>query len=181
VAKEDVRPSIQEKKPVQEDKRLSIKKDELDKPLLKQTVKEEPSKLDLSIKDKGDEDLENIMRDLDLKTTPVVAVPEKPPRAKPIQTERPKAVAVITPSKIVTAKKTTRPDFIDSELLWSAITQLPRGLPSWFTGREMDDIVNDLMNAEYREIEDEIHVKLGRDWYYGDPRRLGEYLQRIRK
>ena len=74
---------------------------------------------------------------------------------------------------------TTLPDGVTRQVLWDALTQLPRGLPGRFAGREMDQIVDELLKSEYREVEGEVQVKLGRHWYYGDPSRLGEYLQKV--
>ena len=61
------------------------------------------------------------------------------------------------------------------------LTSLPRGLPSTLWGRDMDDLSKDLVEAEYSHTPDgDVIVKLGKKWYFGDPKDLGTYLQQFK-
>jgi len=64
------------------------------------------------------------------------------------------------------------------EQILQTLSSLPRGLPSTLWGREMDDLSKDIVDAEYSHTpEGDVIVKLGKKWYFGDPKDLGTYLQ----
>jgi hypothetical protein len=63
-------------------------------------------------------------------------------------------------------------------MMLDKLTSLPRGLPSGLWGKDMDELAENIMNGEFSASPDgDPVVKLGRKWYYGDPKDLGNFLQ----
>jgi predicted GH43/DUF377 family glycosyl hydrolase len=98
------------------------------------------------------------------KATAVVAKVVPKATAKPAE---PKAKTVTIEDKTYT-----------QEQILHSLTSLPRGLPSTLWGMDMDELASELMIAEYSHNPDgDVIVKLGKKWYFGDPKELGNYLQ----
>jgi len=66
----------------------------------------------------------------------------------------------------------------NQEQILQTLTSLPRGLPSTLWGMDMDELASELMIAEYSHNNNgDVIVKIGKKWYFGDPKELGNYLQ----
>jgi hypothetical protein len=66
-------------------------------------------------------------------------------------------------------------------LIMKVLTGLPRGLPSDLWGKDLEELAEEISNAEYGEGEDgDVVVKIGKRWYYGDISDISNYLQRYK-
>lgn len=62
------------------------------------------------------------------------------------------------------------------------LSNIPRGLPGSLSGRSMDELAEELVMAQFAETEDgDTIVKLGKKWYFGDPKQADTYLQPFKK
>jgi hypothetical protein len=79
-------------------------------------------------------------------------------------------------------KEEAPPTRYSHSLVLKTLSSLPRGLPSTLWGKDMDELAEEIVNAEYGEAEDgSTIVKIGKKWYYGDPKDVGTYLQIYKK
>jgi len=72
-------------------------------------------------------------------------------------------------------------DYTESQIM-SKLSSLPRGLPSEFFGIDPSELAGILMTQKYvRNDENDIVFEYEKKFYYGDPSRVGTYLQRATK
>ena len=68
--------------------------------------------------------------------------------------------------------------FKDETVALKTLSNIPRGLPGSLSGRSMDELAEELVLASFAETEDgDTIVKLGKKWYFGDPKQADTYLQ----
>jgi len=88
---------------------------------------------------------------------------------------------------------------MDETMALRTLSNIPRGLPGSLSGRSMDELAEELVLAQFAETDDrplvatsglhpiggsgllsedgDIIVKLGKKWYFGDPKQADTYLQ----
>ena len=68
--------------------------------------------------------------------------------------------------------------FKDETVALKTLSNIPRGLPGSLSGRSMDELAEELVLAQFAETPDgDTIVKLGKKWYFGDPKQADTYLQ----
>jgi len=109
---------------------------------------------------------------------PVVPILAKTPVAPILPKQEPapeaRAVAGAMPAG---ATRIVNP-FKDETMALKTLSNIPRGLPGSLSGRSMDELAEELVLAQFAETEDgDTIVKLGKKWYFGDPKQADTYLQ----
>jgi hypothetical protein len=110
--------------------------------------------------------------------TPVAPISPEPPVApvqpRPEIAPKVKSVAGAMPAG---ATRIINP-FKDETMALKTLSNIPSGLPGSLSGRSMDELAEELVLAGFYETGDgDIIVRLGRKWYFGDPKQADTYLQ----
>jgi hypothetical protein len=182
------RPVTHEVKGIVDDALTSLRPEPAKAPAAAPVTKKEPEAEEIMVPDeepepkvapdeKGSTDqlLDDILGKVD---EPKTDAPHVKAMASTVK-EVPKAQAkTITEEKLVVEIEGNN---YTKEQILHKLSSLPRGLPSTLWGREMDDLSKDLVEAEYSHTPDgDVIVKLGKKWYFGDPKDLGTYLQQFK-
>jgi N-acetylneuraminic acid mutarotase len=94
-----------------------------------------------------------------------VATPSSPPKAETVPGLPAGATRIVNP-------------FREETMALKTLSNIPRGLPGSLSGRSMDELAEELVLAQFAESADgDIIVKLGKKWYFGDPKQADTYLQ----
>jgi hypothetical protein len=68
--------------------------------------------------------------------------------------------------------------FEEGDIL-KVLSSLPRGLPSTLWGMDMEELAGEVSRAEQsRSPDGDLLIKVRNKWYYGDPKDIGNYLQK---
>jgi hypothetical protein len=94
-----------------------------------------------------------------------VATPSSPPKAETVPGLPAGATRIVNP-------------FREETMALKTLSNIPRGLPGSLSGRSMDELAEELVLAQFAESADgDMIVKLGKKWYFGDPKQADTYLQ----
>ena len=126
-----------------------------------------------------------------IKERPVHKAVSKPiPREIPEPASAPKVIIKSPePEEVVTPPEPEPPTELGPEpstryaknLILETLSSLPRGLPSELLGPSMDELASNIANAEYAKTPEGIDIVLvDGDWYYGNPHKVGKYLQKYK-
>ena len=116
---------------------------------------------------------------------------ESTPHIKPLKTAETK-VETVPEEKPITSESIPKEDtkpiekpepktrFTQGEIL-KTLSSLPKGLPSELWEYDMDDLATKISQAEYVSTpSNDLVVNIDGEWFYGNPKKIGKYLQRYK-